>query len=52
MVIAAFSMIDKANRIGFFEKTFIMAKVSPNEILEMFFFILSDVDIDFLKKKL
>ena len=52
MVVAAFSVIDQANRIRFFEKTFLVANVSPDMVFGMPFFTLSDADIDFPKKKL
>ena len=47
MVAAAFSVLDKANRVRFFEKTFLVANVSPEVVLEMLFLILSCADIDF-----
>lgn len=39
MVVAAFSIINKRNQIKFFENTFLLANVSPEVVLEMFFFI-------------
>lgn len=48
MVIAAFSVIDRANQIKFFKKTFLMANVSLIIVLGIFFLNLSSVDIDFL----
>ena len=52
MVVAVFSMEDKANRVRFFEKTFLVANISPEVVLEMPFFILSSADVDFLGHKL
>ena len=52
MVLVVFLMIDKANRIKFFEKTFLIVYVSPNIVFGMSFFILSDIDINFPKKEL
>ena len=52
MVVAAFSVTDKANRVRFFEKTFLMANVSPKVVLGMLFLSLSDADIDFLGQEL
>ena len=52
MVVAAFSVMDKANRVRFFEKTFLMANVSPEIVLGMLFLTLSNVDIDFSGQKL
>ena len=48
MVVVAFSMIDKANRVRFFEKTFLMAKVSPEVVFVIFFLTLNDANVDFL----
>ena len=52
MVVAAFSAIDQADRVKFFEETFLVVNVSPDVVLGMPFLTLSNVDIDFLKKKL
>ena len=37
MVVAAFSMTNKGNGVRFFEKTFLMANISPEVIFGMFF---------------
>ena len=47
IVVAAFSVVDKANRVRFFKKTFLMADVSPEVVLGMFFLTLSNADVDF-----
>ena len=47
IVVATFSMMDKTNRVRFFEKTFLVANVSPEVVFEMPFLILSSADIDF-----
>ena len=47
MVVAAFSMVDKANYIRFFEETFLVANVSLKIVLGMLFLTLSGVDVDF-----
>ena len=47
MVVAAFSMVDKANWVRFFKKTFLVANISPKVVLGMLFLILSDADVDF-----
>ena len=47
MVVAAFSVEDKANQVRFFEETFLVANVSPEVVLGMPFFILSDADDGF-----
>ena len=52
MVVAAFSVTDQANKVRFFEKTFLVANVSPDVILGMLFLTLSSANIDFPKKKL
>ena len=48
MVVAVFLVTDKANQIRFFEKTFLIANVSPEVVFGIFFFTLSDADVDFL----
>ena len=52
MVIAAFSVTDQANKVRFFEETFLIPNVSPDVVFGMPFFTLSDADVDFPKKKL
>ena len=52
MVVATFSVVDKANRVRFFEETFLVANVSPEVVLGMSFFTLSDADIDFSGREL
>ena len=47
MIIAAFLVVDKANRVRFFEKTFLMANISPEVVFVMPFLTLSSVNIDF-----
>ena len=45
-------MENKANRVKFFEETFLVANVSPEEVLGMPFLVLSGADIDFSGRKL
>ena len=52
MVVIAFLMIDKANRVRFFEETFLIANISPEIVHEILFFNLSNANIDFLDWKL
>ena len=52
MVVAAFSVTDQADRVRFFEETFLVANVSPDVALRMPFLILSGVDVDFPKREL
>ena len=47
MVVAAFSVEDKANRVRFFEETFLVANVSPEVVFGMLFLTLSNADVDF-----
>ena len=47
MVVAAFSVVDEANRVKFFEETFLMANVSPKIVLGMPFLTLSNADVNF-----
>ena len=48
IVVIAFLLTDKANRIKFFEKTFLVTNVSLKAIIRMLFLTLSDANIDFL----
>ena len=52
MVVAAFSVVDKANRVRFFEETFLVANVSPKVVLGMLFLTLSIADVDFPSREL
>ena len=52
MVVTAFSVTDKANRVRFFEETFLVANVSPEVVLGMLFLTLSGADVNFSGRKL
>ena len=52
MVVVAFSVVDKANQVRFFEKTFLVSNISPKVVFRMPFLTPSDVDIDFLGQEL
>ena len=52
MVVLAFSVTNQANRVIFFEETFLVANISPNVVLGMLFLTLNSVNVDFLKRKL
>ena len=52
MVVTAFLVTDKANRVRFFEETFLVAIVSLEIVLGMLFLILSGADVDFSGRKL
>ena len=52
IVVVALLVKDKANQIGFFEETFLVANVSPKVVFGMLFFILSGADVDFLGQEL
>ena len=52
MVVVAFSVEDKANRVRFFEETFLVANVSPKVVLGMPFLTLSGADVDFSGREL
>ena len=52
MVVSAFLVTDKANQVRFFEKTFLVANVSPEVVLGMLFLTLSGADVDFLGREL
>ena len=46
IVVVAFLVMDKANQVRFFEKTFLVANVSPEVVLDMPFLTLSGVDVN------
>ena len=50
--VAAFSVEDKANRVRFFEETFLVANVSPEVVFGIPFLTLSSADIDFSGREL
>ena len=52
MVVTAFSVEDQANRVRFFEKTFLVANVSSEVVLGMLFLTLSAADVDFSTQEL
>ena len=52
MVVAAFSVKNKAHRVRFFEKTFLVANVSPEVVFGMPFLTLSGANVDFLGREL
>ena len=52
MLVVAFSVVDEANQVKFFEKTFLVANISSETVLEILFFTLSSANIDFSSQKL
>ena len=52
IVVAAFSVTDQADRVRFFEETFLVANISPDMVFRMPFFTLSCADVNFLKREL
>ena len=52
IVVAAFSMNNKANQIRFFEKTFLMANIGLEIAFGMLFLTLNDANTDFLGQEL
>ena len=52
IIVAAFSIKNKAYQIRFFEETFLVVNVSPKVVLGMPFFTLSGADVDFLRREL
>ena len=52
MVVVAFSVIDKANQVRFFEEIFLVANVSLEVVFRMSFLTLSSADVDFLGRGL
>ena len=52
MVIAGFQIEDKLSRIRFFQESILLAEISIEVVLGMFFFTLSNADIKFVEKEL
>ena len=52
MVVVAFSITNKANRVRFFEEIFLVANISPKVVLKMLFLTLSGANVDFLGREL
>ena len=52
MVVTAFLVMNKANQVKFFEKTFLMANISLEIVFKMLSLTPSNADIDFLGWKL
>ena len=48
MVVAAFSVIDKANQVRFFKETFMVANISLKVVFGMTFLTLSGANVDFI----
>ena len=48
IIITAFLVTDKINRVRFLEVIFLVANINLEIVVEMLFLILSDADIDFL----
>ncbi len=47
IVVSTFSILDKDGKERFFEKSFLLANITPNIVFEMFFLIMSNTGIDF-----
>ena len=52
MVVTTFLIVNKANRVRFFEKIFLVANISLKIVFGMLFLALSSADIDFLGREL
>ena len=52
IVIAVFQVVDKLGRSWFFQETFLLANISMEVILGMFFLTLSNADVQFAEKEL
>ena len=47
IVATAFSVVDKRNRVKFFEKNFLMANISLEVVFKMLYLTLSGANVDF-----
>ena len=52
IVVTAFSVKNKANQVKFFEKSFLVAHVSPEVVFGMLFLTLIGADVNFLGREL
>ena len=52
IVVAALLLENKANWVRFFEKTFLVANISPKIVRGILFLTLNSADIDFLRREL
>ena len=52
IVIAAFQVYNKLGRFYFFQETFLLVKISLKIVFNMLFLIVSNIEIQFVKKKL
>ena len=52
MMVATFPVTDQADKVRFFEETFLIANVSPDMVLGIPFLILNSVDVNFPKREL
>lgn len=52
IVLASFQIKDKLRKIQFFRKTFLLTDISVEIILNIFFLIFNNTNIQFAKKKL
>ena len=52
MMVVVFLVIDQADRVKFFEKTFLVANISPDVLFGMPFLTLNSANVDFPKREL
>lgn len=52
MVVFTFFMSNKDGRERFFKKSFLLTNIKPNIVLEMFFFTMSNANVDFQARDL
>ena len=52
MVLASFQVKDKLGRTRFFQETFLLADISTEVVLDMFFLTLSNANVQFIEKEL
>ena len=52
ITVIAFIVIDQNIKVGFIEKAFLVPNVNLDIVLELFFLILSNADVNYSKKEL
>ena len=48
ILVSTFSILDKDNKIRFFKKSFLLAKVKPDIVFGILFLTINNVNVDFI----
>ena len=47
IIVSTFSILDKDDKVKFFERSFLLADIKPDIVLEMLFLTMNNIDINF-----